>query len=382
MKRRINGPQLTYTLLALFASLAMKVVEVKPNRIASGEKFTAYEFLGTPALVLAAGFLFMAVLAYAPSRRKSLMTVITGALLFAFFMLLLGMEGQIRAMESPSIRVTLSMGFYVILLMTYLVFSHGLAVKDKEAGIMKAVMLGMLLFLVLLVSLGRFDAFSILKEYGIKRNQFLGSLRTHLVLSLGSVAAGSIMAIPLGYLAYRRKNLERVVMVPLSIVETIPSLSLFGILLVPLAGLGRIGFFRALGISGIGWAPAFVALTLYTLLPIGRNTLVGFSSVDRDVIEAAEGMGMNSGQIIRKIEFPLALPIIVTGVRIALVQTLGGAVLAGLVGGGGLGTFVFLGLAEGSPDLVLLGVIPIVIMTLFMDGLLKTVIEKIRRKKK
>lgn len=382
MKRRINGPQLTYILLALFASLTFKVVEVKPNRIANGEKFTAYEFLGPPALILAAGFLFMAVLAYAPSRKKSLMTVITGALLFELFMLLLGSEGQNLSMESPSIRISFSMGFYMILLMIYLVFSHALTVKDKEAGIMKVMILGMIFFLVLLVYLGRFDAFSIIKEYGIKKDQFLGSLRTHLILSLGSVAAGALLAIPLGYLAYKKRKLESAVMVPLSIVETIPSLSLFGILLVPLAGLGRIGFFKAIGVSGIGWAPAFVALTLYTLLPIGRNTLVGLTSVDRDVIEAAEGMGMSSRQIRRKIEFPLAIPVIVTGVRIALVQTLGGAVLAGLVGGGGLGTFVFLGLAEGSPDLVLLGVIPIVIMTLTMDGLLKTVIERIRRRKK
>jgi len=234
---------------------------------------------------------------------------------------------------------------------------------------------------IVMIYMGTFDAFSIMKEYQIKRNQFIGSVRTHLFLSLGSVLAGALIAIPLGYLAYRKKNLERAVMVPLSIVETIPSLSLFGILLVPLAGLGRIGFFRSLGISGIGWAPAFVALTLYTLLPIGRNTLVGFISVSRDVIEAAMGMGMNRSQIFRKIEFPLALPIIITGVRIALVQTIGGAVLAGLVGGGGLGTFVFLGLGEGSPDLVLLGVIPIIFLTLTMDGILKSVILRIGRRK-
>jgi len=232
------------------------------------------------------------------------------------------------------------------------------------------------------VYMGVFDDFSILKEYQIKKNQFVDSFTTHLFLSLGSVTFGSLVAIPLGYLAYRKKHLESAVMVPLSIVETIPSLSLFGILLVPLASLGRIDFFRALGISGIGWAPAFVALSLYTLLPIGRNTLVGFSTVGRDVIEAAQGMGMMRKQIFRKIEFPLALPIIITGVRIALVQTIGGAVLAGLVGGGGLGTFVFLGLAEASPDLVLLGVIPIVLLTLTMDKVLKLLIERIRRRKR
>ena len=100
-----------------------------------------------------------------------------------------------------------------------------------------------------------------------------------------------------------------------------------------------------------------------------------------DVIEAAQGMGMSRKQIFRKIEFPLALPIIITGVRIALVQTVGGAVIAGLVGGGGLGTFVFLGLAEASQDLVLLGVIPIVLLTLTLDKTLKMVVDRIRRRK-
>lgn len=155
-------------------------------------------------------------------------------------------------------------------------------------------------------------------------------------------------------------------MVPLSIIETIPSLSLFGILLVPLAGLGKLPFFEAIGVSGIGWAPAYIALTLYTLLPIGRNTLTGFYSVEKDVVEAARGMGMKNSQILKKIELPLAFPVIFTGIRIAFIQTIGGAVLAGLVGGGGLGTFVFLGLGEASPDLILLGVLPIVFLQLYL----------------
>lgn len=168
-------------------------------------------------------------------------------------------------------------------------------------------------------------------------------------------------------------------MVPLSIIQTIPSLSLFGILLVPLSGLGEIGFFDALGVSGIGWAPAYIALSLYTLLPIGRNTLTGFYSVGKDVIEAARGMGMSRFQILKKIELALAFPVILTGIRIAFIQTIGGAVLAGLVGGGGMGSFVFLGLGEASPDLILLGVIPIVFFTVLIDYALRNVEKTMRR---
>lgn len=381
MKRVIDKPQMFYSTLALLALAFLKIVEVKPNRISGGEKYTAYEMIGVPALFIIAGFLIMAVLSLSPSRRKSLMSIISGALLFVLLTFLMGERAQVLSAESSAIRVTLSMGFYIVLVMLYLLFGHAVKGNDKISRMVKIIAAAVFISVIVMVYMGNFDAFSIMKEYQIKRNQFFGSVRTHLFLSLGSVLAGALIAIPLGYLAYRKKNLERAVMVPLSIVETIPSLSLFGILLVPLAGLGRISFFRSLGISGIGWAPAFVALTLYTLLPIGRNTLVGFISVSKDVIEAAQGMGMNKRQIFRKIEFPLALPIIVTGVRIALVQTIGGAVLAGLVGGGGLGTFVFLGLGEGSPDLVLLGVIPIIFLTLTMDGILKSVILHIRRRK-
>lgn len=382
MGKNIDKPQAVYSIIAVLALVFMKIVEVKPNRIASGERFTAYEFIGWPVLFIGAGFLLIALLSLSEQKAKGLVTILLGAIFFTVLFFFMGQSGQEAAAESSSIRVSFSMGFYILLVMVYLLFGHVMAKKDRYLNLEKGISLLIFITLAVFVYTGVFDEFSILKEYQIKKNQFVDSFITHLFLSLGSVTFGSLVAIPLGYLAYRKKNLESAVMVPLSIVETIPSLSLFGILLVPLASLGRIDFFRAFGISGIGWAPAFVALTLYTLLPIGRNTLVGFSTVGRDVIEAAQGMGMSRKQIFRKIEFPLALPIIITGVRIALVQTIGGAVLAGLVGGGGLGTFVFLGLAEASPDLVLLGVIPIVLLTLTMDKVLKLLIERIRRRKR
>ena len=139
------------------------------------------------------------------------------------------------------------------------------------------------------------------------------------------------------------------------------------------------GFFKAIGVSGIGWAPAYLALTLYTLLPIGRNTLTGFYAVDRNIIQAAKGMGMSKSQVLMQIELPLAFPVIFTGIRIAFIQTIGGAVLAGLVGGGGMGTFVFLGLGEASPDLILLGVLPIVFFTIILDYFLKRFEKTMRR---
>jgi len=225
---------------------------------------------------------------------------------------------------------------------------------------------------------GCFDDLSLIKEYYIKKTQFYNNLRIHAILTFGSVITGAIIAIPLGFIAYSKKNLEGKIMIPLSIIETIPSLSLFGIFLVPLSRLGKLPFFDVIGVSGIGWAPAYLALTLYTLLPIGRNTLTGFYSVEKDVIEAAKGMGMSKYQVLKSIELPLAFPVIFTGIRIAFIQTIGGAVLAGLVGGGGMGAFVFLGLGEASPDLILLGVLPIVFFTLFFNLVFKVFEKAIR----
>lgn len=382
MKKKLDYPQLVYSLLALLALLFMNIAEVKPNRIAPGDKLRMVELAGLPMMIFVMGFLLLLVLSY---EFKGVKPVISGGLapmIFSGILFLLGRASRALASHDTSMRLSFSAGFYVILLMVYLLMGHALSKKAKGSHLIYGGLLLSAVFVFLLLTSGEFQVFSIMKEYENKRTQFFTSFTEHLFLSLGSVSFGALLAIPLGYLAYRRKKLESFVMVPLSIVETIPSLSLFGVLLVPLAALGRFSFFKAIGVSGIGWAPAFVALTLYTLLPIGRNTLVGFSTVDRTVIEAAKGMGMNRSEIFRRILLPLALPIILTGLRIAMVQTLGGAVLAGLVGGGGLGSFVFLGLAEGSPDLVLLGVIPIVVMTLVLDSTLKALVKRMRRDEK
>ena len=291
-----------------------------------------------------------------------------------FWLLLSNVEALIDGESSA--RISFSAGFYVQIFCIYMLYStYTERIKDhtyiKWIGLLSIV--GVFYYFT---NTDAFSHLSLVKEYAIKKEQFYDHLRIHALLTFASVITGAIIAIPLGILAYSRKKLEDKIMVPLSIIETIPTFALFGVLLVPLAGLGNLPFFEQIGVSGIGWAPAYVALTLYTLLPIGRNTLTGFHSVDRNVIEAAAGMGMSNRQILQKIELPLAFPVIFTGIRIAFIQTIGGAVLAGLVGGGGLGTFVFLGLGEASPDLILLGVLPIVFFTILLDYILRT-IEKI-----
>lgn len=366
-------------LSGILSALLLNIAEIKPNRIASGISQNAFEFLGIWVYLLLAAWVIVMALSFYKGKEGEVFTFI--AVIFVPVALIFGLVsfGDTSVLEGASPRISLSAGFYTQLMLLYLLVSGIEKPRSNLRWMIPMVYAGLIVSVIFIAISGKLDGYSLTKEYLVRRSQFMGHLRTHAILSVGSTFSAAIIAIPLGYLAYRKSSLEGRIMVPLSIIETIPSLSLFGLLLVPLSTLGSIGLFSAIGVSGIGWAPAFVALTLYALLPIARNTLAGFGSLDPAIIDSAIGMGMTKKEILRKIELPLAMPVLFTGIRIALVQTVGGAVLAGLVGGGGLGSFVFLGLAEASQDLVLLGVIPIVVITVLVDGGLKRLEDTFRR---
>ena len=188
----------------------------------------------------------------------------------------------------------------------------------------------------------------------------------HLVLVLAAVAAAVALGVPLGIALVRRPRLARVVLGLAGAVQTIPSLALFGFL-VPLPFIG-----------GIGARTAIVALIVYALLPILRNTYDGIRQVDPAVAEAATAMGMTEGERLRLVELPLALPAILGGVRIAAVVSVGTATIAAAVGAGGLGAYVFRGLATMDTRLILLGAIPAAALAIVVDALLARV-ERARR---
>ena len=158
----------------------------------------------------------------------------------------------------------------------------------------------------------------------------------------------------------------------LNIIQTIPSIALFGLLMAPLALLATsLPLLAQWGIKGVGLAPAVIALTLYSLLPIVRSTAAGMSQVPRPLIDAAIGIGLTPRQVLWKVELPLALSVFIAGLRVATVQTIGMAVVAALIGAGGFGAIMFQGLLGGALDLVLLGVVPVVAMAVLADALLK-----------
>jgi osmoprotectant transport system permease protein len=180
------------------------------------------------------------------------------------------------------------------------------------------------------------------------------------------MAIAVAIGVPLGLVIVRHPRLRTVSLAVASILQTIPSLALFGFL-IPLPFIG-----------GIGAHTAIVALVLYALLPILRNTFVGLTSLDPAILEAAEGMGMTEQQILFRVRLPLASSFIMAGIRTATVITIGIATIAAAIGAGGLGTFIFRGVAMVSDAVILAGAIPAAILALFTDFLLGQLERRLR----
>jgi osmoprotectant transport system permease protein len=155
------------------------------------------------------------------------------------------------------------------------------------------------------------------------------------------------------------------------LVQTLPSLALFGLLILPLA---------AVGVGGIGQAPALVALSLYAAFPIARSTLTALENLDPAVLDSARGLGMGRGQLFLRVQVPLALPVVLEGVRTASIQTIGNTVVAALIGAGGLGSLVFFGLGQFAPDLILLGALPVMVLALGLDMLWSVALGYLNRR--
>lgn len=176
----------------------------------------------------------------------------------------------------------------------------------------------------------------------------------HLYISLIAVILGTLVAIPLGIALTRMSKGADAVMKVVSIIQTFPTLAILAFF-VPLFGVGKL--------------PATIALFLYSVLPILRNTYTGIKDVDKDFLEAGRGMGMNGLEIIRNVEIPFAIPVIMAGIRLSTVYLIGWAALASYIGAGGLGSYIFDGLNLYQPEYIIAGSIPAMLMAVVVDQL-------------
>ncbi|HWZ67124.1 MAG TPA: ABC transporter permease [Stellaceae bacterium] len=358
-------------------------VSYAPNRLLSGQPITLWEAGSGPA-VTSIGLLGAMLLAAAFISPGKMLHYAQAALAVALLLLVLAAAGQAASAMSlgakPAVRISLGTAFWTLAACAALAIVDALQ-RLGAGAVARLLTAGAIVAGVAALAVaGIFDALSIAREYANRRLLFADALSRHVALVAGSVGLAVVIGFPLGVAAARSPRLENPLFAALNLLQTVPSIALFGLLIVPLSALAAaVPQLAAIGVGGIGVAPAIIALVLYALLPVVRNTAVGLAGVDRAVIEAGRGMGLTSRQIFLEVELPLALPVLLAGLRIVTVQAIGLAVVAALIGAGGLGTFVFEGLGQYAVDLVLLGALPAIFLALAADFILQTLSAVLRR---
>lgn len=355
----------------LLVTLALPFITYAPNRLLSGEGRGLWQVMPWLAGVQLAAALAGMLLCWLPGRAAPLLHLLLAELLFP---LLIWGSGQ-AALElsrhgSPLARTSPGSGLWLSLALCLLLASEAirhLTVRPLWRWLLNA---QVWLLPIILLAIGALDQLSLLKEYANRQEVFDDALRQHLLLLFGTLLPGLLIGLPLGVWLWRRPRWQAPAFTALNVIQTIPSVALFGLLIAPLAGLAR--YFPTLGelgVSGTGVAPALIALTLYALLPLVRGVVTGLQQVPQDALESATAMGMSAGQRFRQAQLPLAMSVLLRSLRVVSVQTVGMAVVAALIGAGGFGALVFQGLLSSALDLVLLGVVPTIALAVVVDAL-------------
>ncbi|ESY58043.1 MULTISPECIES: ABC transporter permease [unclassified Mesorhizobium] len=376
MTLRFDKLGMVIAAIVAYAAFLAPFATFRANRIVPGQARSMLEAL--PATI---GPLLLAVVVVAAIvallKTPLGLRLAASVVALAALAILIGVAGTfLMPAGNTFARISPASGFWLLIFAFTLLLADVLTRLNLSPPARVGVLVVAALAIGLLLISGQWDSLSILKEYANRADSFWAEGSKHITLALGSLAAAVIVGLPLGILCHRVERLRAGVLNVLNIVQTIPSIALFGLLIAPLGWVAtHVPGAAALGIRGIGTAPAFVALFLYSLLPVVANTVVGLAGVPRAADDAARGMGMTDGQRLFGVEFPLAFPVILTGIRIVLVQNIGLATIAALIGGGGFGVFVFQGVGQTAMDLVLLGAVPTVALAFAAAIILDAVIE-------
>ena len=370
----IDRVALTAAAAGLLSTFAAGFVTFKPNRIAAGEAFSLAASVPLQGfLAFLALWILVALLSISGIRleKQAVFTSICGGSLLLLTFFLAGQYATTATLEHGSIsRISPGTGMWIMVFAEVVLLLNAVQRGGERTRFITALSAATVAGFVFLLLTGHLNDISIMKEYFNRQDRFFSEFKVHLLLATSSVGAATLLDIPLGILALKKKSLDAPTFFTLNILQTIPSLALFGILIPLLAYLSaRYSLIREIGVQGIGWAPAVTALTLYSILPIARNTYAGFATVDPGALDAGLGMGMTRTQLLMKVEIPIASPVILNGIRIALVQTIGLTAVAALIGAGGFGVFIFQGLGQAAVDLILLGAIPTILLAVAADGI-------------
>ena len=366
--------------LMLLAAAALPFVNFAPNRLVSGDGLWLWQVWSFPPLALLPIPVLFIALCYLPGRAVSLLILLLAQSGFTL-LLWLGGEAAHRLAEtsSPLARTSPGSGLWLSLLLMLLICSD--AIRRLTSHALWRWLLNVQLWLLpcWLLWSGALDGLSLLKEYANRQETFDDALHQHLTLLWGTLLPGLALGIPLGLWCWRHPGRQSGVFTLLNVIQTIPSVALFGVLIAPLAGLVQhFPWLANLGVAGTGLTPALIALVLYALLPLVRGVVAGMQQVSPQVLESATAMGMSRSQTFFRVQLPLALPVLLRSLRVVVVQTVGMAVVAALIGAGGFGALVFQGLLSSALDLVLLGVIPVIALAVVADALFSLVTTLIK----
>ena len=379
-----NRVLLTLAVLLAVAAASLPFLNYAPNRLVSGQPLPLHQLLQGVQWLLPVPVILLLLLAFLPvTRRHLVLTLLLSEGLFIALIAFSGHQATLLSQQgSPLARTSWGSGFWLSGGLCLLIAAD--TISRLTPQVFWRLLLNGQIWLPVIVFLlnGQLDQMALLKEYANRREVFDQAFSRHLLLLVGTLIPTLAIGIPLGWWCAKKAAVQSPVFAVLNVIQTVPSVALFGLLIAPLAGLARaFPWLSELGISGIGMAPALIALVLYALLPLVRSVVAGLQQVPKEVIETAEGMGMTRSQIFWQAEVPLALPVLLTGLRVIAVQTVGMAVIAALIGAGGFGGIIFQGLLSSALELVLLGVIPVIAMAVVIDALFKFVLSVIEAKR-
>lgn len=373
-RMRVHRVGLIAAAMGLAALLALPFGRVRPFRLASGEPVAMLEALARPAALLpVVAWLVIVVFSLArPWSRSS--AAVRGVTSGALLVLLLWLSEIAAQRTLPGVgtfaRYSIGAGVWASMFLAVAVVMDSRRGLGSGAWSNAVAGIGPLGAAALIAS-GALGSLGMAAEYRNVSDEFWLWTAQHILYAVVSMTVALAVGITLGILAFGNRRVAEPVFSATSVVQTIPGLAMVGILAVPLGLAGRLPFLRSIGVGVIGWAPVVVALTLYALLVLVRNTYVGLASVPEAVVDAGRGMGMTGPQLLRKVQLPLASPIMFSGTRTAFQQTIGNATLAYFVAAGSLGRPIFSGVSQQADDLVLVGSVALVTLALTTDIILR-----------
>ncbi|HDV2007307.1 TPA: ABC transporter permease [Escherichia coli] len=351
---RIN-PVLALLLLLTAIAAALPFISYAPNRLVSGEGRHLWQLWPQTIWMLVGVGCAWLTACFIPGKKGSICALILAQFVFVLLVWGAGKAAtQLAQNGSALTRTSLGSGFWLAAALALLACSD--AIRRISTHPLWRWLLHMQIAIIPLWLLysGTLNDLSLMKEYANRQDVFDDALAQHLTLLFGAVLPALVIGVPLGIWCYFSTARQGAIFSLLNVIQTVPSVALFGLL---------------------------IALVLYALLPLVRGVVVGLNQIPRDVLESARAMGMSGARRFLHVQLPLALPVFLRSLRVVMVQTVGMAVIAALIGAGGFGALVFQGLLSSAIDLVLLGVIPVIVLAVLTDALFDLLIALLKVKR-